>query len=120
MPSKKTDTGRPKRGTAPEIVKPSRKRRRSENYTLYIQRVQKEKVPKNGISSPAMNVMNSLVTDIYGRVSTEGIKLMKAGNRSTLSVAHIEAAVRMIFPGELAQDAITNGRRAVNYFVSTT
>jgi len=122
MPSKKTAAGRPKRGTPIEIVKVPTKRRsrRSENYNLYIQRVQKKRTPKNTISTPAMRVINSLVFDIFGRLSVQSIQLMRAGNRRTLSVAHMRGAVRMIFPNELSQDAVLNGEKAVDEFNEST
>ena len=98
----------------PTITK--RARRRNETYNLYIHRILKRVNPNNGMSKKSMLVMNSFVVDMYTRVSKEAIRLMKAADRSTLTVGDVESAVLILFPGELSTHATEEGSRAVSLF----
>ena len=47
--------------------KKKRRRKRRESYAIYIYKVLKQVHPDTGISSKAMGIMNSFVTDIFER-----------------------------------------------------
>lgn len=53
----------------------AKKSRRNESYSLYIYKVLKQVHPDTGISSPAMNIMNTFVNDIFDRIATEASKV---------------------------------------------
>ena len=93
-----------------------RKKRRRENFSLYIYKVLKEiQVSKEskGINRKAMNIMNSLVFDIFEQVTNQSSQLMRYTNKRTLTDKEIETCVKLLFPVDLAQHAMKEGRKAV-------
>lgn len=101
----------------------------------YIYRVLKQVHPDTGISNKGMSILNSLCNDIEGRpfspipsvqkllgvltrrqpterLSEEAGKLASYNKKATISSREIQTAVRLIFPGELAKHAISEGTKA--------
>lgn len=103
-----------------------RNRKRGTDFSRYIyavlvqvSREQGHEVPQ--ISGKAMMTMNSFVQDLYMRIATQAVTLMRYNNRSTLSARDIQAAARLVLPEELARHAISEGTKAiVRYNESTT
>ncbi|XP_051028420.1 histone H2B variant L1-like [Acomys russatus] len=87
------------------------------NYSLYINRVLKEVVPKRGISSPTVDVVNILINDISERIATEACQMMYNRKRCTLTPGDIQQAVQLLLPKKLAKFAVTFGTEAVHRFV---
>merc|ERR1711998_349313 len=90
------------------------RKKRFESYAIYIYKVLKNIHPDVGISKKAMNVMNSFVADLFERVALEASKLARYHKKQTLSSNDIQAAVKLILPGDLAEHAIAEGTRALN------
>ncbi|MCV4656079.1 hypothetical protein OFM13_32595, partial [Escherichia coli] len=67
-------------------------------------------------SKKSMAVMNSFITDIFERVTTEAGKLARFNKKSTLGSREVQTAVRLALPGELSKHAIAEGTKAVNKF----
>ncbi|XP_035732972.1 histone H2B-like [Vespa mandarinia] len=97
-----------------------RKRKRKESYAIYIYKVLKQVHPDTGISSRAMSIMNSFVTDIFERLAAESSRLAIHNKRATISSREIQTAVRLLIPGELAKHAVSEGTKAVTKYTSTT
>uniref|UniRef100_M3YSI0 Core Histone H2A/H2B/H3 domain-containing protein n=1 Tax=Mustela putorius furo TaxID=9669 RepID=M3YSI0_MUSPF len=72
------------------------------NYSLYVNRVLKEVVPQRSISSRTLDIMNTLINDIFERISMEACSLMCFRNRCTLTPEDIQKAVYLLLPGKLA------------------
>ncbi|KAL1783530.1 histone H2B subacrosomal variant-like [Sigmodon hispidus] len=87
------------------------------NYALYISRVLKEVVPKRGISSHTVDIMNILINDIFERIATEACQLMYLRKRCTLTPEDIQRAVYLLLPRKMAKFAVTFGSDAVHRFV---
>ncbi|XP_034869780.1 histone H2B subacrosomal variant-like [Mirounga angustirostris] len=87
------------------------------NYSLYINRVLKEVVPQRGISSRTVDIMNTLIDDIFERISMEACSLMCFRNRCTLTPEDIQKAVYLLLPGKLAKYAVAFGSEAVQRYV---
>lgn len=87
------------------------------NYSLYINRVLKEVVPQSGISSHTLDVMNTLINNIFERISTQACSLMNYRNRRTLTPEDVQNAVYFLFPGKLAKYAVAFGSEAVQRYV---
>ena len=66
-----------------------------------------------------MNIMNSLVGDIFDRVAREASILAKYNKRSTISSREIQTAVRLLLPGELAKHAVSEGTKAVTKYTAS-
>ena len=96
-----------------------RKRRRRESYSIYIYKVLKQVHPDTGISSKAMNIMNSFVNDIFERIASESSRLAHYNKRSTITSREIQTAVRLLLPGELAKHAVSEGTKAVTKYTSS-
>ena len=99
--------------------KKTRKAKRKESFSIYVYKVLKQVHPDTGISSKAMNIMNSLVGDIFDRVAREASTLAKYNKRSTISSREIQTAVRLLLPGELAKHAVSEGTKAVTKYTSS-
>jgi histone H2B len=111
-----------------------RRKKRHETYSSYIYRTLKSVHPDTGlfflflflfvdvlvegISNRAMSIMNSFINDIFDRIATEASHLAKYNNKHTLTSREIQAAVRLILPGELSKVAIGEGTKSVQKYMS--
>merc|ERR1719213_1008909 len=77
------------------------------NYATYIYRILKQVHPECGISKKGMLIMNSFMNDIFDRMTTESVKLLRTGKRRTLTSREIQTAVRLLLPGELSKHAVS-------------
>jgi len=100
------DTKRPKKDKA----------RKSESYSAYIYKVLKQVHPDTGISSKAMSIMNSLVNDIFDKLSAEAVLLSMRNKRLTVRAREVQTAARLVLPGELAKHAVSEGVKAVEKY----
>ncbi|KAK2863300.1 hypothetical protein Q5P01_002833 [Channa striata] len=123
-------TGKKKRKTRKEsyaiyvyksTAKTGKKKRktRKESYAIYVYKVLKQVHPDTGISSKAMSIMNSFVSDIFERIAGEASRLAHYNKRSTITSREIQTAVRLLLPGELAKHAVSEGTKAVTKYTSS-
>ena len=95
------------------------RRKKKESFSLYIYKVLKDtagnKEPR-GINKKAMKIMNSMVFDVFDQISQQSAQLIRYTKKRTLSFKEIEACVKLLFPFDLAQHAIQEGRKAVEKF----
>ncbi|ODM89375.1 Histone H2B [Orchesella cincta] len=75
-----------------------RKHKRKESYAIYIYKVLKQVHPDTGVSSKAMSIMNSFVNDIFERIAAEASRLAHYNKRTTITLAEIQTAVRLLLP----------------------
>lgn len=116
-----------KKGEKPtQVMKPlvdskgkKKKPKRKESYAVYIYKVLKQVHPDTGVSSKAMNIMNSFVNDIFERIASEATRLAHYNHKSTISSREIQTAVRLLLPGELAKHAVSEGTKAVTKYTSS-
>eukprot|EP00767_Chilomastix_cuspidata_P007495 gnl/Chilomastix_cuspidata/82.p4 GENE.gnl/Chilomastix_cuspidata/82~~gnl/Chilomastix_cuspidata/82.p4 ORF type:complete len:127 (-),score=54.29 gnl/Chilomastix_cuspidata/82:1765-2145(-) len=114
-PSKKTTKTTKKPTQTEEVKKAITKKRRADTYTTYIYRTLRQ-IHDLGISGRAMVIMNSLVTDIFDDIAREAANLARLKKRNTMAPSDIDAAVKLLFPGELAEHAISEGAKAVQKY----
>ena len=112
MPARTPAKAAPKRATT------TRRRRRTETFSVYIFRVLRQVHEKTGISRRSMSIMNSFINDIFERIAGEAGKLATYNKKATLSSREIQTAVRLMLPGELAKHAVSEGTKAVTKFSS--
>merc|ERR1712007_342367 len=96
----------------------TRKKRRTESFSVYIFRVLKQVHEKTGISKRSMSIMNSFINDVFEKISSEAARLVRYNKRHTLSSREVQTAVRLLLPGELAKHAVVEGTKAVTKFSS--
>ena len=94
------------------------KRKRTETFSVYIYRVLKQVHPETGISKRSMSIMNSFINDVFEKIASESSRLVRYNKKHTLSSREVQAAVRLLLPGELAKHAVTEGTKAVTKFSS--
>lgn len=95
------------------------KKKRVISYLNYIYKVLKQVHNEIGISSKAIDSMNSFVIDLFDRVIIEANRLSFYNKGKTLTAREIMTAVRLIIPGELAKHAISEGTKAVAKYRSS-
>ena len=89
-----------------------------QSFSLYIFKVLKSIANDIGISKKGMNVLNSLVTDMFERIALEGSKLVRYNNKKTLSSQDIQTAVKLLLPADLGSHAIMEASKAIAKFNS--
>merc|ERR1719201_1307364 len=94
-------------------------KKKPESYGFFIYKVLKQVHPDTGVSSKAMSIMNSFVTDLFERIAGEASKLAHYNKRSTITSREIQTAVRLLLPGELAKHAVSEGTKAVTKYTSS-
>ncbi|XP_038563351.1 histone H2B 1/2-like [Micropterus salmoides] len=99
--------------------KKKKRKTRKESYAIYVYKVLKQVHPDTGISSKAMLIMNSFVSDIFERIAGESSRLAHYNKRSTITSREIQTAVRLLLPGELAKHAVSEGTKAVTKYTSS-
>ncbi|CAB1430477.1 unnamed protein product [Pleuronectes platessa] len=115
----------PKKGSKKAVAKATgktgkkRRKSRKESYAIYVYKVLKQVHPDTGISSKAMGIMNSFVSDIFERIAGEASRLAHYNKRSTITSREIQTAVRLLLPGELAKHAVSEGTKAVTKYTSS-
>ncbi|KAK2828010.1 hypothetical protein Q5P01_019044 [Channa striata] len=90
-----------KKAVSKSATKTGKKKRktRKESYAIYVYKVLKQVHPDTGISSKAMSIMNSFVSDIFERIAGEASRLAHYNKRSTITSREIQTAVRLLLPG---------------------
>merc|ERR1711936_247094 len=104
------------RAPARAAKKAAPKRRRTETFSVYIYRVLKQVHPETGISKRSMSIMNSFINDVFEKIASESSRLVRYNKKHTLSSREVQAAVRLLLPGELAKHAVTEGTKAVTKY----
>ena len=95
-----------------------RRKREVQTFSIYIYKVLKQVHPDTGISKKAMSILNSFVSDIFGRCAGEAAKLVTYNKSKTLTSREIQTSIRLILPGELAKHAVSEGTKAVTKYTS--
>jgi histone H2B len=90
-----------------------KRKARKESYSSYIYKVLKQVHPDTSISARSMSVMNSFINHMFDQIATESGKLVRYNKKNTLTTREIQTAIRLLFPGELAKHAISEGTKAV-------
>jgi len=100
--------------------KTKKSRKNFESYASFIYKVLKQVHPDTGISTKAMNIMNSFVNDIFEKIAQEAGRLARYNKRHTITSREIQTAVRLLLPGELAKHAVSEGTKAVTKYNSSS
>ncbi|CDW52415.1 Histone domain containing protein [Trichuris trichiura] len=95
-----------------------RRKKRKESFSTYIYKVLKLYHSDLEISSMAMSIMNSFVGDVFDRIASEASRLAQHSKRHTIGAREIQAAVRLLLPGELSRHAVSEGTKAVDKYMS--
>lgn len=106
----------PKKG-GKKAVAAKRHRKPVRSFARYIYAVLKSVHPVDqGISKKAMAIVNSFVGDMFDKIAAEAGRLARYNKRQTLTSREMQAAVRLLMPGELARHATSEGMKAVTKY----
>ncbi|KRX49496.1 histone H3, embryonic, partial [Trichinella sp. T9] len=95
-----------------------RRHPRKKSFASYIYKVLKQIHPYIGISNRAMSIMDSFVYDIFDRLAVEASRLANYSQRTTITSREIQAAVRLLLPGELSKHAVSEGTKAISKYMN--
>ena len=101
------------------VDKKKKKVKRKESYSLYIHKVLRQGHQDTGITTKAMGITNSFVSDIFERMAMKAYRLTKYGKKSTMSSREIQTAARLLLPGEVAKHAVSEDTKAVIKYISS-
>ena len=60
-----------------------------------------------------MATMNSIMSDTFDNIMSEGRMLVINGRKQTLQSQDVECAVKLLIPGELGKGSVTEGRQGL-------
>jgi len=93
------------------------KRRRGKkrhSYGPYLKRmVPLLNCPEMKISTDSVQVLDSMMDDIFDRIAKQAAHFADSCNKKTLTPRNIEFATKLIIPGELGTNAVKSGQAAI-------
>lgn len=101
---------------ARKVIQKKNRKKNFQSFSLYIFKVLKSIANDIGISRKGMNVLNSLVTDMFEKIALEGSKLVRYSKKKTLSSNDIQTAVKLLLPADLGNHAIMEASKAISKF----
>lgn len=87
------------------------------NFARYIQNVRAEVHPDAAIQSTALNAINEMSHHFVEKVLTRADMLLRG--KPTLDARTVQAAIRMVLPGELGTHAVSELTKAVVKYTSS-
>ena len=72
--------------------------------------------PTMGISKTAMVTLNSLILDIYRKITRAAAHLSTSTKQLTLSANDVQSATKLCIPGEIGKLAVSEGSKAVTFY----
>jgi histone H3/H4 len=92
------------------------RKKKSHLFETYISKVLKQISEKNGITSNSKQQLNSALCIITKTICSTVLKLTEISKKKTLSDKEVSNAVKIIFSGDLANNAICEGCKSVDKF----
>ena len=100
-----------------------KKRRKTNNdrsvyggYIFKVMRQVHQKATGVKISKKGIAAIDGIILDLEQRLAQKSIELAKYQKKSTLSSKHMQTAVKVLLPGELANHAISEGTKAMTRY----
>jgi len=94
-----------------------KKAKKNPSWQAYIHKVLKTVHEDDcTLSSKAMAILDSFANDLFERISSEAVKLLRLNNKKTLTSFEIQTAARLVLPGELCRHAMQDGVKAVGKY----
>ena len=79
-----------------------------------------KKVSKRSCSSKAIRVVNSMCFDQLDKIAVQAAALARSAGKRTMKSGDVQAAVRMLFPSDLAKHIVGEAGKAVSAFSKAT
>ncbi len=99
------------------VKSPGRKGKKSyDSFGTFIHKVLKQVHPDTGMSGDAKMTVDRMIHIIFHKLNCNLKSIMESVGSKTLTSRHIQTAVRMTLPGELAKHAVTEGTKAISKY----
>ncbi|KAK8925677.1 Histone H2B [Platanthera zijinensis] len=105
--------------TTPAGKQPTAEKKNVEDYRIYILEALKEVYPGIGISSKTLSIINSVLNDIFEKISQEAPRDGRYGNKPATRALDLQAAVSHVLPGELGKLAVSEATTAAAKLTSS-
>lgn len=97
---------------------PNKSHAKTGKWDIYLKKVLQQVHPDNGISSLGMRVTCDIICHLEDKLSAVATMLTMHSGKQTVSSREVQTAVRLIFPGQSAKHAVSEGAKAVTKFTS--
>merc|ERR1719300_1353604 len=116
--SKKMSQSKVGKSDKSQRKKKAKSKKSTVQFSRYIHRVLKSVAPNEGISKKSMSIMESFMLDVFDRITSQLHTLVRheRNGRKTIATKDIQAATKLVLPGELATHAVNNGIQAVQHY----
>lgn len=94
------------------------KKKKTRFFETYISKVLKQVSSENGITANSKQQLNSALCHISRLVANKVITLTEIAKKKTMSDKEVINAIRIVFPVDLANNAIAHGQKAVDTYES--
>ena len=102
------------------VVKKTRttRRKRVASYNSYIFKVMKQVHPDLQMSKQTIMAANGLLEVLMAKLTKSSADIAKCAKKSTLSARHVQGAVKLVMPGDLAKHAVSEGTKSTIKFTN--
>lgn len=94
------------------------RRRNDPNYSTYIHKIMKQVHPDLQMSKQTIMAANGLLEVLMAKLTKSSADIAKCAKKSTLSARHVQGAVKLVMPGDLAKHAVSEGTKATIKFTN--
>lgn len=94
------------------------KKKKTRFFETYISKVLKQVSSENGITANSKQQLNSALCHISRLVANKVITLTEIAKKKTMSDKEVTNAIRIVFPVDLANNAIAHGQKAIETYES--
>ena len=91
-----------------------------EKFDIYIRQLLKKIHPDISISSNTLFQINTILNLVANKLATESLRLCRMDKKSTVSVRHVQQAIRISIPKELAKHSLIELNKAITKASSQT
>jgi len=88
------------------------------SYGRYLKQVLRQTDGSMTLSKESILVLDSMMDDIFNRISNQASQLVYARRKKTLTDRDMDFAVKLIVPGDLGDHSMREGYRAVDSFAT--
>lgn len=98
-----------------KVIKKHKKPKYTE-YSNYIRKIASIRYPEIGMTSGAVDVVNSFTKDLVDRIASRSADLLRYKRTHTMTCREIQTAIHIEFPKDIAMHLGQSGYRAANTF----
>ena len=89
---------------------------KEERLQRWIYKILKNVDPEFGLSKKAMTAMNSIILDVYRKISREAANLSRSRGNKSLRAIDIQTATKLRLPGEIQKHALSEAAKALTKY----